>query len=158
MLLQDLFTPSRIKVDMEALDKEEVFEELVDYMLNVYKITERNEIIKAITEREKLMSTGIARGIALPHGKTDAVNGIHGVLGISKHGIDYEALDNEPVYLVFLVVSSLSDSVQHIRVLKKLAKLLEMPDFRMDLQHAENAEKAARLIVKYETLLDSDED
>ena len=157
MLLEDLFTTTRIKVNVEAQDKEEVFEELVDYMTNSYKISGRNEIIDAITEREKLMSTGIAKGIALPHGKTEVVNGIHGVLGISKQGIDYEALDNEPVYLVFLIVSSLSDSIQHIRVLKKLAKLLEIPNFVIDLQRSDNAEKAAMVIVKYENLLDSDE-
>jgi PTS system fructose-specific IIC component/PTS system nitrogen regulatory IIA component len=158
MLIEDLFTPSRIKVDVEAETKEEVFEELVDYMLNAYKLKERNEILAAISEREGIKSTGIAKGIALPHGKTSVVKGIHGVLGISRQGIDYEALDNEPVYLVFLLVSSSDDSQQHIRVLKKLAKLLHIQDFIRDLQQAENADKAHRVIIKYENLLDAAED
>ena len=141
MLLQDIFTASRIKVNLEAEDKDEVFEELVDHLVRNTGISGRNEIISSIQEREAKMSTGIKTGIALPHGKTDAIEGICGVLGISQKGIDYDSLDGEPVYLVILLLSSKDDSELHLKTLKKIASLLEYSDFYQYILKAETSEE-----------------
>ncbi len=154
MLLQDIFPVSRIKTDLEAEDKEEVFEELVDLLVSDRTIgADRDEILAAIREREEKMSTGIKNGIALPHGKTGAVRGIGGALGISRRGIDYDALDGEPVHLVVLLVSSKDDSERHLTTLKKMALLLENREFYQSMIGAEDPEKAFQILRSHENLL-----
>ena len=153
--LQDLFSTGRIKCRLEAEDKSEVFEELVDLLVSQYGLTCREEILAAIKRREEKMSTGIKRGIAIPHAKTNFTSGVIGVLGISSHGIDYESLDGEPVHMLFLLVSSEEDAGTHLAVLKKIATLVENPDFYNDACAAGDPEKVSRIIRTYEEILDS---
>jgi mannitol/fructose-specific phosphotransferase system IIA component (Ntr-type) len=155
LLLQDLFLPSRIKCRVEAEDKTEVFEELVDLLVNQYQLDCRDEILEAIKRREAKMSTGIKRGIAIPHAKTSFTHGVIGVLGISQPGIDYESLDGEPVHLLFLLVSSEEDAGTHLAVLKKIALIVENPDFNKETLAAGDPERVHRIIQKYEEILDS---
>jgi len=158
MLLQELFTASCIKVDLEAEDKEEVFEELVDFLVRAYRLDKkRDPILQAIREREGKLSTGIKAGIAVPHGKTEAVEGVYGVMGVSKKGIDYDALDGEPVHLIFLLVSSIEDSAQHLRTLKKIALLIESTDFYTRVLEADTAEKAYAILRQFEDILEHQE-
>jgi PTS system fructose-specific IIC component/PTS system nitrogen regulatory IIA component len=153
--LQDLLTPARIKCRLEAEDKGEVFEELVDLLVTQYRLESRDAILDAIRRREEKMSTGIKRGIAIPHAKTPFTKGVVGVLGISERGIDYESLDGEPVHLLFLLVSSEEDAGAHLAVLKKIALLVENPDFYAEVLKAGDPEKVNRIIRKYEEILDS---
>lgn len=151
MLLKQVFPVDCIKIGLESEYKEELFEELVDiYIRANANFADRTEILRAIAEREALMSTGIKKGIAIPHGKTGSVSGIKGVIGISSSGIDYESLDGEPVYLVFLLLSSPSESEQHLRVLRNLAILLDNPSFKADLLAAASPDEANRILQKYE--------
>lgn len=97
------------------------------------------------------MSTGIMSGIAVPHGKTDAVTEVHGAIGISRAGIDYEALDGKPVHLIFMLLSSPDSSELHLRVLKRLARLLENTKFYNALLEQKSSEAVYDLVCKYET-------
>jgi PTS system fructose-specific IIC component/PTS system nitrogen regulatory IIA component len=153
MFLHEMFSPEFIKFDLEAEDKDEAFEELVDYFCQVEKTNAREEILEALHEREAKMSTGIHKGIAIPHGKTNAVEAMRGVLGISRKGIDYDALDGEPVYLLFMIVAPQKDSEKHLRILKRLAELLENPQFYIDLQTQKDSQGAYKVICKYEDVL-----
>jgi PTS system fructose-specific IIC component/PTS system nitrogen regulatory IIA component len=153
MFLREVFPPELIKVDLEAEDKEEAFEELVDHFCQVEKSNAREEILEALREREAKMSTGIHKGIAIPHGKTNAVENVYGVLGISRKGIDYDALDGEPVYLLFMVLAPQKDSEKHLRILKRMAELLENPQFYMDLVAQKDPQSAYGIIRKYEDVL-----
>jgi nitrogen PTS system EIIA component len=155
--LQDLFVPGRIKCRLEAEDKAEVFEELVDLLVMQYGLDSRDRILEAVTVREAKMSTGIKRGIAIPHAKTSFTRGVIGVLGISPRGIDYESLDGEPVHLLFLLVSSEDDAGTHLAVLKKIALLVENPEFKREALAAGDAEKVHRVIRTYEEILDARE-
>ncbi len=155
LLLQELFVPARIKCHMEAEDKSEAFEELVDLLVTHYGLDCRDEILDAIIRREAKMSTGIKRGIAIPHAKTNFTSGVIGVLGISDRGIDYESLDGEPVHMLFLLVSSEEDAGTHLAVLKKIAILVENPDFYRDACAAGDSEKVNKVLRGYEEILDS---
>jgi PTS system nitrogen regulatory IIA component len=155
--LQDLFIPGRIKCRLEAEDKTEVFEELVDLLVMHYGLDCRDEILEAITRREAKMSTGIKRGIAIPHAKTSFTRGVVGVLGLSGRGVDYESLDGEPVHMLFLLVSSEDDAGTHLAVLKKIALLVENPDFYREALAAGDPEKVHRVIRSYEEILDAQE-
>jgi mannitol/fructose-specific phosphotransferase system IIA component (Ntr-type) len=153
MFLKEIFPVECIRIGLESEDKDELFEELVEAFVSGRAMyADRAAILSAIREREALMSTGIKKGIAIPHGKSPCVNGVAGVLGISRKGIDYDALDGEPVYLVFLLLSSPDGSEQHLRILKKLAVLLENPSFQSDIAASRNPQEAQRVLEKYEEI------
>jgi PTS system fructose-specific IIC component/PTS system nitrogen regulatory IIA component len=153
MFLYEIFPPEYIRVDLEAEDKDECFEELVDHFCQVSQINVREEILQAVRERESKMSTGIQKGIAIPHGKTNAVDNVYGVLGISKKGIDYEALDGNPVYLLFMILAPQKDSEKHLRVLQRLAELLADPEFFTNLVVQKDTQGVYEILKKYEDLL-----
>jgi PTS system fructose-specific IIC component/PTS system nitrogen regulatory IIA component len=153
MFLYEVFPPEFIKVDLDAEDKDEAFEELVDHFCQAEKSNAREEILDALREREAKMSTGIHKGIAIPHGKTNVLENVRGVLGISRKGVDYDALDGQPVYLLFMVIAPQKDSEKHLRILKRLAELLENPQFYIDLQSQKDPQSACKIIKKYEDIL-----
>ena len=152
MFLYDIFQPELIKIGLEAEEKDEAFEELIDLYCRVKKSDGREDILDAIRERESKMSTGIRKGIAIPHGKTNAVEDVQGILGISKKGVDYDALDGQPVYLLFVLLAPMMDSEKHLRLLKRLAELLDNPQFTIDLQAQNNPQGASAVLKKYEDI------
>ncbi|MDR0321247.1 MAG: PTS sugar transporter subunit IIA [Treponema sp.] len=152
MILQDILLPEFIKVNIEAEDKDNAFEELVSYYCKADKSKSYNEILDAIVTREAKMSTGIHRGVAVPHGKTTAVKKLRGVLGISQKGVQYDALDGEPVYLLFMIISPVEDSGDHLRLLKHLSALVEIPQFKTELQAQKDAQSAFNVIQKFEEM------
>ena len=153
MLLNELFSPDFIKIGLEAEDKDEAFEELADVFCQASHLTVREEVLDAIRERERKMSTGIQKGIAVPHGKTGVVDKVYGVLGISRRGIDYDALDSQPVYLLFLILAPQTESELHLRILKRLSELLQNPQFFTDLAAQNDPAAANGIIRKYENIL-----
>jgi nitrogen PTS system EIIA component len=154
MLLHNVFAPGCVKIGLESEDKDEVFEELVDVLARQGgREYPRQAVLAAVRDREDKMSTGIKKGIALPHGKAEGVSGISGAIGISRRGIDYASLDGEPVYLVFLLVSSPKDSELHLAALRRLAVLLDDPEFYTDLLRADSPERASAIVRNYETRL-----
>ncbi|MDR1099553.1 MAG: PTS sugar transporter subunit IIA [Treponema sp.] len=150
MFLYEVFRPELIKVNLEAVDKDEAFEELVDHFCQAERSNAREEILEALREREAKMSTGIHKGIGIPHGKTNAVENVYGVLGISRRGIDYDALDGEPVYLVFMILIPQKDTEKHLRILKRMAELLENPQFYIELVAQKDPQGVYNIIKKYE--------
>ena len=152
MFLYEAFPSELIKIGLEAEDKEEAFEELVDLFCQTKKIDAREEILEALRERESKMSTGIQKGIALPHGKTNAIDEVQGILGISKKGIDYDALDGQPVYLLFMFLAPQADSEMHLRLLKRMVELLNNHQFYTDLLLQSDPQSAVSIIKKYEDI------
>jgi PTS system fructose-specific IIC component/PTS system nitrogen regulatory IIA component len=148
-LLSEVFTPNLIKVNLEAEDRDEVFEELVDVFCSMKQSDVREEILAGIREREKLMSTGIQKGIAIPHGRVDTLDNLYGVLGISSRGVDYDALDGEPVHLLFMIFMP-KDSEKHLRVLKRIAELLLNPQFYTDMISQKDAQSVFNTLKRYE--------
>jgi PTS system fructose-specific IIC component/PTS system nitrogen regulatory IIA component len=153
MVLHDVILPEFIKVNIEAEDKDEAFEELVDFYCQADHSHARDEILDAIITREAKMSTGIHKGIAVPHGKVSAVKKLKGILGISRKGVQYDALDGEPVYLLFMIISPQEDSENQLRILKHLAILVENPQFQIELQSQKDPQSAYKVICKYEDML-----
>ena len=152
MFLYELFPPELIKLDLEADDKDEVFEEMVDQFCQVRKSNVREELLTALRERESKMSTGIHKGIAVPHGKTNAIENIYGTLGISRKGIDYDALDGQPVYILFMLFAPPKESEMHLRLLKRLAGLLDNPQFYAELLAQTDSHGVHGVIRKYEDI------
>lgn len=150
MILGQVFNPKTICVNLESEEKEEVFEELVEKVVALKPNLNRQNILNAILERESLMSTGIKEGIAVPHGKLDEIDEVMGVVGISKSGIDYEALDNKSVHLVFLLLSSKNNAEFHLRVLRHLSTVIEANGFVAELMEQTDADGVYQIICKYD--------
>ena len=150
MFLYETFPSKLIMVALEAEDKDEVFEEMVDQFCQVEDCGSRDEILEALLEREAKMSTGIHKGIAVPHGKSTAVENIHGILGISRKGIDYDALDGQPVYILFMLLVPKEDSEMHLRLLKRLAGLLDNQDFCKEILAHNDPRSVNGVIRKFE--------
>ena len=129
MRLSELLTEAVIKVDLEAEDKEEAFEELVDVLVRGGRVTDRERALEVIRSREELQSTGIGRGLAIPHGKAAEFRELTACLGISRQGIEYDSLDGELVRVVFLLLAQKSNPGPHIEALSQIAKLFMVDGF-----------------------------
>jgi len=140
MKLTKLLHPSLIKLDLEKSSKAEVLEELIDLMVDNDKITDRDSFLKAVLDRESICTTGIGRGIAIPHSRNAAISEVAVALGRSKAGIDFEALDDEPVQLVFLLAAPMNSGAVYLKALARLSRLLRHAEFRQALVDAKTKE------------------
>jgi len=136
MKLLDILTPDTVKVGLESLDKEECFEELVDLLVRAGKIKDRDSALDALYSREEMRSTGIGRGVAIPHGKDDSITEIVAAAGTSDSGIEFDAIDGKPVHLVFLVLAEVNNPGPHLQTLSEIATCLNNPGTYDKLTHA----------------------
>jgi len=128
MILQNAFRPATIKIGLESDDKDELLEELVDILAKNYpqeKPFPREQILDALIAREEKMSTGIYKGVAIPHATVEGIDSLRGVVGISKKGIEYESFDGNPVYLIFLLICPPREAELHLEALKQIALLIQ---------------------------------
>ncbi len=146
MKLSELLSADVIKVDLESTEKVEVFHELIEVLYRAGRVADRDAALKAILDREAMATTGIGSGIAVPHGKTPAIDALTVALGISEQGIDYDATDGEPVYVVFLVLAQVSNPGPHVQCLGEIARLLMVPGFCDRLRRATGPQEALDLI------------
>ena len=119
-------------VDLKAQDRWQAIEELINHLVETHKIQSqhRDSIVESIRKRELSMSTGIGFGIGIPHASTELVSDLVAVVGRSRKGIQFDALDSKPVHLVFLFLVPAGQFQKHIHVLANIAKLLHRQDFR----------------------------
>ena len=124
MKISEILDPRAIRIGLEANSKDQALKALVEVLATVENIGEPKSILKALIERENLGSTGIGQGIAIPHGKTDRVSRLVAVLGVSKKGINFDALDGESVYIFFLLVAPKNTAGPHLKALAQISRLL----------------------------------
>lgn len=146
MAFIDLVNEKIVKTPLVSSDKPDVLRELVQILKDAGQIEDYDAVLKAVQEREDKMSTGLQDGIAVPHGKTEAVTGLKLAIGISPAGLDYDALDGEPSKLFFLLVAPPDQSGPHVAALSEIAKLATSKAFCKALIHAENAQEVVDLI------------
>jgi mannitol/fructose-specific phosphotransferase system IIA component (Ntr-type) len=145
MVLRDIFNEESIKIRLEGRDKEAVFSELIAVIKAAHPEMDEDEMRGALQEREKKMSTGIASGIAVPHGYYRGINTIVGALGISEAGIDYGTADKKPVYVVCMLIMGESVKEYHLRVLNQVFTLLKSEAFSL-LRSAKTAKEVFDII------------
>ena len=137
MKLTDLLRPEQIRVPLEATDKQGIIEELVGLL--PVNGDSRGRILDAVMERERVMSTGIGRCVAIPHGKTSAIQGVLGAFGRTAQPIQFDAIDGEPVELCFLIVSEPCSTGPHIRTLAQISRVLNNARCKDALLQAQSA-------------------
>jgi mannitol/fructose-specific phosphotransferase system IIA component (Ntr-type) len=148
MDLSDILTEEQILTDLQAGNRWEAIDELINNLVSTQKIkSEHREAIAAVVKkRETSMSTGIGFGIGIPHASTDLISEVVGALGRSKRGVNFDALDNQPVNLVMLFLVPQGQFQKHLHTLANIAKLLHKADFRQALEQAPDAGTMLRTI------------
>lgn len=146
MRLSDLLSENTIQVSLPYNEKSRVIETLLDLAMQSGKITQKDVAFKAVMDREELMSTGLERGVAVPHAKTDAVESITMALGISKDGIDFQSADGNPSHLFFFLLAPVAAAGPNVQVLAQIARLTNNPDFCERLKAAESARDVMNVI------------
>jgi PTS system fructose-specific IIC component/PTS system nitrogen regulatory IIA component len=150
MHLTEVFTPEFIKCDLKGGTKYAVFEEMVDHFCRAIHKDVKKDVLDALREREARMSTGVQHGIAIPHGKTAAIDKIFGVMGISKGGVAYDAMDGEPVYLILMIIAPPVAAETHLQMLQGMANFLHRPSFYTDIINAKDPEAVYAIIKNHE--------
>ena len=142
MDLGDILSKEQIIPDLQAADRWQAIDELINNLVATGKIkAEHREAITAVVrKRETSMSTGIGFGIGIPHASTDLIYEVVGALGRSKKGVDFNALDNQPVHLVMLFLVPQGQFQKHLHTLANIAKMLHKSDFRQALEQAPDAD------------------
>ena len=148
MELADLLTKEQVVTELKATDRWEAIEELIELLVkNGYVKSEHSEaILSVVKKREISMSTGIGFGIGIPHASTDLVDEVTGAFGRSKNGVNFDALDNQPVTLVMLFLVPQGQFQKHLHTLAKIAKVLHKKEFRKMLEDAEDASEMYQII------------
>ena len=152
MDLGDILTPEQIKPDLLASTRWEAIDELISNLVESGRIKpeHKDAIITVVKKRESSMSTGIGFGIGIPHASTDLIYEVVGAFGRSRKGVNFDALDNQPVTLVMLFLVPQGQFQKHLHTLAKIAKLLHKKEFRQALEEAPDA-KAMYQIIKAES-------
>ena len=144
--------PKAIILDLQSKDKKGAVNELVECLVKEKKLKDSLKAISAVMEREKLGTTGVGQGVAIPHGRTDVVSELVGAVGISKQGVEFEALDGEPVYIIFLLLSPPDSGGQHLRALAKVSRLCKDKFFRQALMESKTKEEILKIIQQEDEL------
>jgi fructose-specific phosphotransferase system IIA component len=148
MDLGDILSKEQIITDLQADDRWQAIDELIKNLVSTGKIkAEHHDAIAAVVKkRESSMSTGIGFGIGIPHASTDLIGEVVGALGRSKKGVNFDALDNQPVNLVMLFLVPQGQFQKHLHTLANIAKLLHKAEFRTALEQAPDAEAMLQII------------
>jgi mannitol/fructose-specific phosphotransferase system IIA component (Ntr-type) len=150
MKLSTLIERKNIVVPILNLDKQPVIEELLDAACATGKVTDRAKALQALMDREKLGSTGLEKGLAIPHARTNAVDGIVLSMGVAPDGVDFQAVDGEFSNLFFLLIASDAMTATYIQVLALIARLSQQESFRRNMLAARTPDEVLDIVKKAE--------
>jgi len=146
MILTQILQPDCIKVPVENRDKEAVITELVDLLDANGLLLDRETALDAVITRERIQSTGTGAGIAIPHGKCDAVKELVMAIGIAHEPVEFNSIDGKPVTILILLVSPAAQTGSHIQALATISKLMLNEEFRQELEKATCSEEVYELL------------
>lgn len=150
VLLSDLLSAARVKVPLAATSKDDLLEELVGLLVEDGCAEDPAEVLRVVREREAILSTGIGSGVAIPHGKTPVCAGLSIAAGVTSVPVAFDALDGQPVRLVFLLVGPETAAGAHIKALSRISRLVRHPELRQRLLEAEDADSFLRVLSEAE--------
>ena len=150
MLLSDLLTSERVRVPLRGTTKDALLEELVEVLRDAGAVADAEGVLRAVRERERVLSTGVGSGVAIPHGKSEGVAELAMAAGVVPQPVDFDALDGEPVSLLFLLVGPDSAAGQHVKALSRISRLVRRDAFRERLSAARDPEEFVALVAEAE--------
>lgn len=144
--INQLLSPDRIRIGLPGTSKKDVINQLVDVLSGHERIDSIEAVRRAIFARETMMSTGVGKGLGLPHAKTDAVQETIAVFATMETPVDFGAIDNQPVHLMLLLVGPEKDKSSHIKILGRISRLVSRDELRSQLVAAETPEDVLELL------------
>ncbi|MFQ5354327.1 MAG: PTS sugar transporter subunit IIA [Thermodesulfobacteriota bacterium] len=148
MKLVDVLHEDYIIPSLKAKDKEGLLCEMVDYLKDKMPDIDREKTLQALFARERLGTTGIGHSVALPHGKLKGVDEITVFFGRSTEGVDFKAIDSQPVHLVFLIIAPENSAAAHLKLLACISRILKSRDLRRELMDAADPASIFKLIAE----------
>lgn len=150
MLLSELLPPERIRIPLQGTSKEALLQELVEILRGTGEVEDAAGVLRAVQEREAVLSTGIGNGVGIPHGKSPELSSLTMAAGVTAAPVDFEALDGRPVTLFFLLVGPESAAGDHVKALSRISRLVRSDAFRERLVAARSPEEFHRVLADAE--------
>ena len=148
MKIVDLIKRDMVVPALRATDKRGILEELASYMAGRHPRIDRAVLAKVLIEREQLASTAIGEGVAIPHGKLDAVGEIVACLGRAPTGVEFDSMDGQPTFLFFVLVAPESSTGAHLKALARISRVFKDPEFRRRLLAAPDGESMYQVVAE----------
>jgi fructose-specific phosphotransferase system IIA component len=145
MKISDILSPDVIEVNLGVKDKDDSLNKIIALAAKSKRILDLGKVSQTILDREKLVSTGVGKGFAIPHGKTDAISDIVAAFVITKDPIDFDSIDGEPVRFIFLLVGKETLLNTHIKLLSRISRLMNKDEFRSKLLGAKTKEEVLKI-------------
>lgn len=136
MKIADLLSEQVVRTNLPGASKNDIINAIIDLAASQDRVLDKEKVREAIFEREKIMSTGVGAGFAIPHAKSDAVSDIVAAFAVTAQPIDYQSLDDQPVRIVFLLVGRENMVGPHIKLLSRISRLMNNENFRKRLLDA----------------------
>jgi len=152
MKITDYLTSEFVSASVKGRNKNDVIEEMLSLISTSKKILDFEKVRRAVFDREQVMSTGVGNGFAIPHGKSDAVTDIVAGFGVTERPIDYDALDDKPVRLVFILIGKENMVGSHIKLLSRVSRLMNSETFRNTLLTLKTPDDIIEAFRKEETI------
>jgi len=152
MKITDYLTSEFVSASVKGRNKNDVIEEMLSLISTSKKILDFEKVRRAVFDREQVMSTGVGNGFAIPHGKSDAVTDIVAGFGVTERPIDYDALDDKPVRLVFILIGKENMVGSHIKLLSRVSRLMNSETFRNTLLTLKTPDEIIETFRKEETI------
>lgn len=149
-MISELLLDNFINLDLDALDKGEAIGKLSSMLTSSGKVSDETTFVQAVLEREKLGSTAIGAGIAIPHARANAVNEVSIAFARSQSGIDFNSVDGDPVHLIFLLAAPIESGSLYLKLLARISRLLRYQDLIEDLKKAHTKEEVIKIIAAKE--------
>jgi len=146
LLLTDLLTVDRIRIPLQAQTKDDLLNELVLVAMADAPESDQAAVLRAVSEREAVLSTGIGYGVAIPHGKTGLLSELRMAAGRSVEPMEFDALDGLPVQLFFLLIGPEAAAGPHIKALSRISRIVRQDDVRAELIAAPDAQTFMRIL------------
>ena len=147
MKISDILKKEHVIKELNSCDKKNVLDELSSFLEDEGEITNKESLLAALIEREKLGSTGIGENIAIPHAKISEIDKIITVFGRSKNGVEFESLDQKPVNFIFLVIAPENSTSQHLKALARISRLFKNPSLRESVLRTNEADQIYSILV-----------
>ncbi|RKH43725.1 PTS sugar transporter subunit IIA [Corallococcus sicarius] len=148
MRIADFLSPQAVVADMQARTKAEVLRELSATLARAHPNLREERLVAVLQEREKLGSTGIGEGVAIPHGKLAGMDSLQAAFCVSRAGVDFEAIDGKPTHLFFALVAPENSAGVHLKALARISRLFKNPRFRAAILEAPTSSDIHALIVQ----------
>jgi len=147
MKISEILTKEHIIKDLKSCDKESVLEELSNFLKNKGAVSNKDNLLLALIEREKLGSTGIGENVAIPHAKIKEIDKIITVFARSQIGVEFESLDQKPVNFIYLILAPENSTGQHLKALARISRLFKNPSLRESILRANEIDQIYSILV-----------